>query len=1012
MKTRGLSAIAALLLVTIALVSVPALAQQTGDIEGTVVDSNNAPLPGVSVELKSPSLLGTRTTVSDSAGRFRFPAIPPGAYTATAALSGFSKSEKSVRVSLGATANVPMTLAISGVKEELVVTGEAPVVDVTKNVVGTSTTIDTIQKLPLGRDFTSIASTVAGTGNDGNLTVYGATGLENQYIIDGVNTTGIKIGDQGKNLNNEFVQEVEVKTGGYEAEYSRALGGVINVVTKSGGNEFHGDVFGYYDNKNLAASDKRVDERALVGSGELTLPRRLDVGADLGGYFVKDRLWFFGAYDRVNRDQDTRVALSRTYLPTSVVTNFRPGVTTNETRTNLFSGKLTFRLGESNTVAVAAFGDPGTFTGVNGTVGPDSARNQVTEFGGTDISAKWDGIFGTKFLAQAQYGYHEDKSDTTPASTALAVRDRRRGLSVYQEGSGNPYYTKEKYKRNAFKVLGTVFLGANEIKGGVDYESLSSNFFEAYGGGELVTNFLTSKTGAFNYSSHRYFAQVPLNCSARLNAAGDLEKGNFGTPGASNPKVKSVQDCYGYTPASGVTNPPSTKNLGLFAQDSFKVLKNLTINAGIRYDNQKLNDAAGSTVIELKNEWSPRLGLVWDFMNNGKSKFSASYGRYYEVIPQDIQTRALGNEYTTFAYNYTQSARDPITDPSGFAYAYIQGGELVQDGLKGMYQDELIANVEYEVAKGWSVGAKGIYKAIGRVIEDRCDLADSRTNLSSFIPAGALTTCALVNPGETNDPLQNIKDPTNPACVAADGTYTGNCESVHPRRYFRGIELDATHRFSNNFYMLASYLYSSLEGNYDGNQKDTGQQDPNINADFDYVELVPNNYGRLALDHKHQFKLSGTYSLPFGLTAGAAFRYSSGAPYTIRGYARAGYGTERFLLPGRGENGDLPSVTEMDLHLEYAVRFGTVSITPIVDIFNLFNRQGTTTRNGIFNSRSAAANDPNNNTAAVVAARNNQAACLAAPSVTNYGCSTNANYGRDTAFQDPRLIRIGARISF
>ncbi len=146
------------------------------------------------------------------------------------------------------------------VKEDLVVTAEAPAIDTTRTTIGTNATLDTMQRLPIGRNFVSIANTVSGTGTDvtGNITVYGATGLENAYIIDGVNTTGVKTGTQAKSLNNEFVQEVEVKTGGYEAEYGRVLGGTINVVTKSGGNEFHGDAFGYYDSSSLASSDKRA----------------------------------------------------------------------------------------------------------------------------------------------------------------------------------------------------------------------------------------------------------------------------------------------------------------------------------------------------------------------------------------------------------------------------------------------------------------------------------------------------------------------------------------------------------------------------------------------------------------------------------------------------------------------------------------------------------------------------------------------------------------------------------
>ncbi|MDL1951062.1 hypothetical protein FBQ97_14780, partial [Acidobacteria bacterium ACD] len=951
------------------------------------------------------------------------PVIPPGTYTVSASLSGCTKAERTnIRVALGGTATVPVTLAVS-VKEEVVVTGEAPVVDTTKAVVGAATSLDTIQKLPLGRNFVSIATTVAGTGVSagGGLAVYGATGLENQYIIDGVNTTGIKLGDQGKVLNQEFVQEVEVKTGGYEAEYSRALGGIINVVTKSGGNEFHGDVFGYYDSESLAASDKRTDDKALVGVGEFAAPDRLDIGADLGGYFLKDRIWFFAAYDRVQRDDDAEYNYGRTYSSAGIVTanDFRSQ--TDETRSNLYSGKLTFRLGESNTIALTAFGDPGTYTGaLTATTGPESARNGSQDFGGTDYSAKWDGIFGTQFLVQAQYGRHSEEFTDNPQSTALAYNTVRSGLRNYMPGSGIPLYTKEEYNRDAFKLSGTAFFGTHEIKLGADYESINSDYFQAYGGGALVTDFL-SASGSYQETAVRYYAKVVgsgPNCNARYDANGNLVTGSFGTPGPGNPYgILTIQDCAGYDVNPAVENPPKTRNLGIFLQDSWKVLNNLTVNVGIRYDEQKLKDANGVDRISLDSEWSPRVGVVWDFTNNGKSKLYANYGRYYTVIPQDIQTRALGNEYTVFAYNYSGGGvLDPVD--SVYGYAYIQGGQITREGLKGMYQDEIIAGVEYEVVKNWSVGLKGIYKALGRTIEDRCDLTDPRLPyLAQYIPAGSLTTCALVNYGSSNEDLEKVVDITNPECVAADGTYTGNCETTHIKRFYRGIELTATHRFSNNFYVLANYVYSSLKGNYDGNEKQsTGQQDPNINADFDYIDMVPNNYGRLSLDRPHLFKISGTYSFPFGLTAGANFRYASGAPLAVRGYARPGYTSELYLSPNRGELGDQPDTYEMDFHLEYNLRLGPVTITPIVDVFNLLNRQGSTGQSGVFNTRRDGNrfgvfnrfNDPNYRTSA----RIDDAACAANPSYTNRACATSANYLRDVGWQNPLQLRLGARVSF
>lgn len=166
-----------------------AAASQVAALEGTVVDQNGVALPGVSITIKSTALLGTRAAVSDAAGRFRFPALPPGVYSLTAALSGFSKIEKDILVAAGRTANLPLTMNVS-VKEEVVVTGEAPAVDITRTTVGASTNIDTIQKLPLARNYVSIATAAPGPTS---ITTYGATGLENQYLIDGVNTTGVKI---------------------------------------------------------------------------------------------------------------------------------------------------------------------------------------------------------------------------------------------------------------------------------------------------------------------------------------------------------------------------------------------------------------------------------------------------------------------------------------------------------------------------------------------------------------------------------------------------------------------------------------------------------------------------------------------------------------------------------------------------------------------------------------------------------------------------------------------------
>ncbi|HQQ78036.1 MAG TPA: TonB-dependent receptor [Thermoanaerobaculia bacterium] len=1008
MKNRWLSILVVLALAVVGLTANVALAQTTGDIDGTVTDSNGAPLPGASVTISSPALQGTRTAVTDAAGRFRFPALPGGTYTVTGALSGFTKSERrNVVVAIGRVASVPLTMSVS-VKEEVVVTGEAPVIDTAKTTIGVTGTSEQISRLPLARNFTSVASTAPGTGTDnsGGITFYGATGLENQYIIDGVNTTGIKIGNVGKTLTNEFVQEVEVKTGGYEAEFGRALGGTINVVTKSGGNEFHGDLFGYYDSDNLAASNAHVDDRTAVGQSQLILPKRMDFGADLGGYFVKDRLWFFGAVNGVRRDQDYIRNTSIYYTPTGGLDTskgtggFATSSGTDETRTTLYSGKLTFRLGEAHTLSASVFGDPGKFTGRQvTTIGPDSGVIWDTENGGLDIAAKYDGIFGTSFLLSGQYSHHEEKNEnSSPFENTLSNLQNRGGRTQIVSG-GPTYFVDESYKRDDFKLVGSFFAGAHEIKVGGEYEKLSSSFSEKYPGGARIFQFMTS-AGAFNYAYQRYFAKVPLNCIAKYDASGNLQTGNFGPPA----NAAAANACAGYQTAASVDNPPTTKNLAIFAQDSWKILKNLTLNVGIRYEEQNLLDADGNSAIKINGEWSPRVGIIWDPMSNGRSKVYASYGRYYSTIPQDIQTRALGNEYTVFAYNYTRDKVDPITDYAFFGYQTIQGGELTQPDLKGMYQDEIIGGIEYEVFKGWSFGVKGIYKKLGRVIEDRCDLLDTRVGLASYVPPSALTTCALVNPGD-DSPLQVIKDPTNPACQGPAGStvLSGNCPSINPSRYYRGLELTATHRFSNNFYLLASYIYSQLNGNYSGNfsqTRENGQSDPNINADFDYIDLTPNNYGLLRNNRKNQFKLTGTYAFNFGLVTSINAVYADGRPMSVRGYARPGYSQERYYM-ARGSFDTLPSTYNIDLHLEYGFRLGAVTITPLLDVFNLTDFQGVTSRDEVFCTSTGTCN-------AVLASTGKQR--KEGPYTT--ANSSNPNFNRDIAWQNPRLLRLGLRVSF
>ena len=278
------------------LITAPLAAQTTGSIRG-VVETGGTPLPGVTVEARSASLQGVRAAVTDSDGRFNLALLPPGAYTVTSTLEGFAPNTQTVRMALAQAAVIKVEL-IAAATAEVTVTAQAATVETESNAVGRNLDAAAFQALPTGRNYASVAQLASGVNTDNSdvrntsMTVYGSTGLENAYLVDGANTTGVEIGSQGKVLNFEFIQEVELKQGGYEAEYTGAQGGILNVVTKSGGNEFHGDAFGYFDNDSLQAENKHLDEIAAegipLGFTQVRLRRRRR------GIHPEDRLWFFG----------------------------------------------------------------------------------------------------------------------------------------------------------------------------------------------------------------------------------------------------------------------------------------------------------------------------------------------------------------------------------------------------------------------------------------------------------------------------------------------------------------------------------------------------------------------------------------------------------------------------------------------------------------------------------------------------------------------------------------------
>ena len=910
----------ALMLALVLIVAVGAFAQnaETGAINGTVMQGTT-PLPGVTVEVKSASLQGTRTEVTDARGSFRFSLLPPGDYTMTATLSGFNTvTQKGVHVGLNKTVALEVALSPTA-SEQITVTGAPPVVDVTSNTQGANITSQTMQSLPLGRNFVAAAQVAPGTSADAvGTTVYGSTGAENNYIIDGLNTTGVERGLQGKRLNLDFVQEVEVMTGGLPAEYGRMTGGTINAITKSGSNEYHGDVFGYDSGGSLNANNSTAAKSPSSATTIGSIDKQYDFGGNLGGYLMKDRLWFFGSYDRTSEtDLSQRINTPLIIGSPVVVYQLNVGDTLpNKITRDLYAGKLSLALTSSQLVNLSVFGDPTTNDGaIFALSGPPSVFEGTNKLGGNDSALRYSGVFGSNWTANASYGMHREKSTVSGAGASISqLRDDTQNPLVRFGGFG--FIQQQKFSRDVAKADISAFFGSHQFKFGGDQEIVKAVNDNIYTGTDRVRK--------------RCRVTVPVGGTC---AAANVYYTHEGYAGSKATTAAGVQA----TLIPDLTSSPKDTNDSLYVQDTWKVLTNFTLNLGVRWETQKVGNRDGGTAIDLKHNVAPRLGAIWDVANNGRSKLYANYGRFYESIPMDINLRSFGgeismqvNNLSPTAGNFTPGTVGPassggvpaMSGTGGQAFKYLGAPVTpVDPNLKGQYIDEYLVGYDYELAPSLMVGIKGTYRNLGRVIEDMLVIDSGDYFIAN--PGSGI--------GKNAGFLFGDQAPATPA-----------------KRQYKGVELHSEKRFSNNYQFFASYVWSKLEGNYDGTfQNSTGQLDPNINSAYDYADFALNNTGPLSNDRTHALKLYGSYTIASGmakgLDLGASAHWESGLPLNGQGYEFAGYRNYEYYLTPRGSLGRGPSDYEADLHAGFPIAFGGGSrLTLVADVFNIFNRQSIT----------------------------------------------------------------------
>ncbi|MCB1052582.1 MAG: carboxypeptidase regulatory-like domain-containing protein [Acidobacteria bacterium] len=978
----------------------------TGNLQGIVTDNNNAPLPGVVITVTSPNLIGKRSAVSDGDGAYRIALLPPGNYEITASLTGFKTHKGNFRVSLDTTTTYDASLEVGGVEEVITVTSSDVIIDSTSTTIGHTYSDDYFEELPTARNINSLINLAPGvTGNDGSggIIVYGSSGPESNYIIDGQNTTGLEYGLSGKSLNFDFVQEVQVKTGGYEAEFGRSTGAVVNVLTKSGGNQTSGTVFAYYRDADFYADAKEPEYGStFLGNNEQ------DYGFTLGGYFIKDKLWYFVALNPNSYEAE------RSFQPYNT---FRSGKYKNNDDLLTSAFKLTYNINENNNLVFNVLGDPRE-TEARQSNG-DAASDRVTDTGGYNFQLKYTSVLSDSLILDLQVGQHNEEQVDKPLSAAsygtAVIGSPRAGVS-YQAG-GLGFYQDQQMKRDSIKANLEGFFGTHNAKFGIDYEDNKFDSLRSYGdNGFYVQLFGANSAGLFSR------ARI-VRSYAEINAEGEI--------------VRMLSE--------GLNAVTHTVNTAFFLQDNWEVTPRLMVKAGIRYEIQDIQDDNGNSAIKLDTNWAPRLGITYDVVGNGKSKLYASYGKFYESVPLDINNRAFGHETLGLYWRWDISSfPDEQRTVAGFdpsfmigadgqpntahpnylpGYEFASGGITpVADNLKGQGLDEILAGFEYEFKPNWSAGIKYIDKGIFDVIEDvsfdgghTYIIANPGRDIE-FTWGGNYDIHPLNGQGESiiRNGEEFVIRPGDHVVISADESGFNK-----PKRDFTGFELSLKRAFSNNYSFNVYYLWSELKGDYIGLYLPFyGQTDPNITATYDVPTTLVNGVGKLGNDHEHNLKIDGFYRFDMGLSFGGVFNYLTGSP--ISAYAAAGNiplgGYGEYHLLQRGSAGRLPDQTTIDLKVAYDWRIaGKYSLNLYLDVFNLFDEQVATsviesfTQGGDYDEQVIPISGVTN---ADGSARFSNVDELRTYIESLGNIQLNDAYGEVLTYSSPRYYRFGVKFSF
>ena len=918
----------------------PALAQTspTGKIVGRVTDDRGIALPRVSVEASSPHLLGKAATVTDEDGVFRLMALPSGVYEIALALPGFqSLVRKNVPLQLGQTISINAALVQATLAEQITVLGRSPLIDVKTAVQSQTMTKEVLLSLPRSRNFDALIVTMPGVQDEwraGGLSVDGATATENSWYVDGADITDIHLGLRAQSAVMEFVEEVNVASSGYAAEFAGAMGGVVNVVTRSGGNSFHGDIVGFYEDDSRLMRGKardylrfdptedfvpeyvNEDDLYFDGGRSRDQNRRYDAVFNLGGYFVKDKVWFFASFNpQINSQKAARSFLSDPEL----------GVQSFRSSRNHWNGQIKLTLAPARSLRASLSlvnnfsRQRGSIPSITGTGNPNSPYAQIGfDYPNLSGALQLDYTFGNDLLVSAR---------------AAMAEQNTTNQQVFCPG------TKYSFSRTNFIYADDPFFAAHP------------DLLHYYGWTNWAGSAMTSNRRQFR----RFSSTVDLTYFLRLGGEHALKAGvrlvrdqenvdeicnhplvalSWGEAFNGLPSGEPVRGVYGYyNIRSSWTSPYGSfwdirrDTWALYLQDAWTIGGRFTLHAGLRTESEYIpsftreEQQAGYQNRPIKfgfdDKMAPRVGVVYDVFGDSSLKIFGSFGLYYDLMKLYLAEGAFGGfkwksdyyelndpDWTRIAADGDISSRE--SQEAGNRYVgtidyHIPNWDATDPGLKPMAEREISLGAEKALATDVSLAARFVQKHLIRTIEDAGIWTDEGWMSYNTNP-GSGYSLHIEHGGRFPDAVW---------------------ETPKARREYYALNLSLEKRFSHGWQGGLNYTLSRATGNYGGlsSTDENGRNSPNVTCYFDSwfgpYDIRGNLlHGPLPQDRTHYLKLYGSCRLRFGLTVGLTAFATSGYPLTTTLAINDGS-----MYPNnRADLGRLPFTAWGNIYLEYTLR--------------------------------------------------------------------------------------------